>query len=385
MYYYEREFMNTVNLNLSRPYNNNNLAVGSKQSRVAFKGVIGDSLLKDVIVTRTVPTTETFLSKIKGTFGISSDKAKDVLDSFVKLTGELLSTKSIQDATLSDLTTQHNITLNEINDLRGKLQYANGMELRQKDIIEHQAEEIKEQNVKIKELEKYESMAKVKSIDEIGVVMPEQMLTTIEEMKNLNQEAKNSLFKYVMTGKDQEKFLQYMEQNNIILKGFKDGMYNISDVKTAIDKARASVCLGYDNDVVAYRMLENALKFQPEGVYINSPAIYQQVKTNAESLITPMKDTNRYSHIDIDTTLKNVIEYHSNLDKSMQEASKKGLKYLSETRKDFSTSQSYRSFQDIEGNIHDISLDSLAAGYFGMARVKTQDGKMLYNHSGLVD
>ena len=78
-------------------------------------------------------------------------------------------------------------------------------------------------------------MAKVKSIEELDVIMPKTaILTAQEEMKEHSEEARESMLNYLLTGKGQEAVLAQTERNNILMKAMQDGITQLPEVNEAI-------------------------------------------------------------------------------------------------------------------------------------------------------
>ena len=91
--------MNVNSVSLVKPYSvisddATQQPINTNPKSVNFKGAIGDSLLKEVTTSKTVPSIDTVLSRIKGTFGLSADKTKDVLESFRDMIEKLVRAKN---------------------------------------------------------------------------------------------------------------------------------------------------------------------------------------------------------------------------------------------------------------------------------------------------
>lgn len=376
--------MNSINLNSGVNLNSSKAGLHVEIKRAynykpAFRGKLGDAYVAKVIQGEKVDVANV-INSISGTFGPKKEKTVDVIESLITGLYKFVGLNKENTAAI-------NSAKQELSAVPDRIRVAVSTKEEElynsfRSVIAEKDRVIAQKDEEISNLKKYEGMAKVKSLDEIGLVMPEQVLSTLEDMKAHDEEAHKSLYEYVMTGKGQESFLKQMERNNLLLKAWKDGIYDIPNVKNAADKAREEgFSFGYNASLVAYRMLENILLIENNGAYLMSPKIYQQVKTNAESLISPMKESNIYE--DIDKVLQRVLDFHNKLDGAMKKASEKGLTYQSETKNGISTTQSFRTFIDKDGNTHDFSLSSLASGMWGASRIKNPAGVVTRDWSGL--
>lgn len=378
--------MNTINS--IRPYmaiKNNPQAPATEPTQVkthSFKGVIGDKIVKDVLNNKTNPSTENILANIKGTFGISTDKAKDIISSFLNALKQLVNENRELEVMNLNLKKQLINTKGEKDRISTRFE-----ETKESNYMEIQALNriIKEQNKKIAELEKSAAQTSIKSIDEIDTVLPEQFIDTLQRIEENNEAAQKSLFDFIMTGKGQEEFLAQMELNNILLKGIKDGINKIPEVEEAFAKTKKSIGLahlGNDPYYTACIMLGNILRLQPQASRIQSPIIYAQVKANAEALINPMMNK-RYTYSNsVDKEMKEALNYRIAISDATKTAtSKNGLEYISETIVDNSSSKSYRTFKNSDGNFVDYSLNSLYTGFWAESRIRTPEGDIIQDNS----
>lgn len=378
--------MNTINFNSVRTYSNlrdNNIPAETPQPvsspAVSFKGAIGDTLIKEA--GNSAPPLNTIMSKVKGTFGLSAEKAKDVFESLLtKITtmsnelvaknSEIQSLKGLVESLKTELSREENVNIQLHDSIKTIVADKNG--------------KISELNSKIEELKKYEGLGKVKSVEELDTVMPEQVLSILEEAKAHHEEAHKSLGEFLFTGKGQEAFLEQMERSNTILKAKQDKMDAVPKVGKALEDSRSELTIGYEPAYVAAEMMENILKFDERGEYLNSPVMFNQVKNNAEAIILPMHTArSQYAPANIDKALKEVVDFHNNLVKGMNHLQESGFVYKGETRKGISLGQSYRTFVDKDGTTRDFPLTSIAYGNFGLARIKSPDGKIIQDWSGI--
>ena len=155
-------------------------------------------------------------------------------------------------------------------------------------------------------------------------------------------------------------------------------------VKDALAKTTESVGLanlGCDSYLVATPMLGNVLKVQPKASYMLSPAIYKQMKDNAEALLNPLMDK-QYTYSDsVDKEMTRALDYRKAISDAMPLATSKIGEYVSETIVENSPTKSYMTFKDSEGNFVDYSLDSLYCRYWGESRIRTPEGEILQDNS----
>lgn len=354
-------------------------------STPAFKGALGkqflDRITKNKEATAVVATA--VLASITGLLGIKKKEATDVTETFVDEIKYLSTQKTSLINENANLTQKLEVKEREIESLRAEksaLIQQNNM------IIKSKNTEIAEKDEIIAKLEKYAAMAKIKSVDDLGVVMPNQVLATLQEAKENNEAAHKSLFEYVMTGKGQEEFLKQIERNEILLKAKKDGIDSIPEVKEAMEEARNSglVTQGFDSYLTACYMLASCLRTNTNGHYVLSPTIQQQVIDNACALLTPLQNSKYTYNYNVQSALNEVRTFFNNLDVAMQKAKTlNNYEYVSETLVPGSMEKSFRTFKDKDGNLRDYSLYNLANQYWGCARIRTPEGKIISDHSDL--
>lgn len=362
-------------------YNNQQIISKKQSHNPTFKGALGDKVVKQ-LVNKEKLTVAGILALTAGVIGLNKEKVSDVVESLVdkvnKLLSEKDSLKNEKEQLKNALENSQNRNNKELEGARKSLVYVNG-------IVESNKNVIAEKDAKIAELQKYEVMSKVKSVEEIGVVMPDEAIATLKEAGAKNKEAHASLMNYLLTGKGQEEFLAQMERNAILYKANREGILNIPEVNAELRKKQYSFLptVGNDPYFVACKMLHNCLTVQPKSSYIKSSAIREQIKTNAEALIKPMKSERIHYSTSVETEIKSSLQFHEELDSAMKGAEEQGLEYVSETNDGVSATQSYRTFKNEDGNFLDYSLKDLVRGYKGCARVKTPDGEILYDNSNI--
>lgn len=339
------------------------------ETAVSFKGTIGDTLLKEAAANKTVPTVETIFSKIKSTFGVSADKTKDVLESFV---GKIKSLTS-ENANLRE---QLSTTVNsmEQNEQNAKNELAN-MEQWWRDsfakTLEQKNTEIAEKDAKIADLQKYEGMAKVKSVEELDEILPEQFLEILKEAKESEKKAQDSLLEYVFTGKGQEEFLAQIERSNKILKAKMAGIEEMPEMAAAYKDSHLK--LGFDPIYVAKYMLKEALINSEKGLQIMYPPVSKLVEENFNAITAPMRNKNT-TYAPTSKCLDDIKTFYNGITANSKELAKKGYKLIEQS--ELNGRQYYSFINSKDGSKLDIFKDDLSAGWFGMARIIDAQGNI---------
>ena len=303
----------------------NNTGVSSAP---AFKGALGEKVVGEMIKTENYDP-KIVMDAVKGTFGPKSDKVADIVETLVQKVGALTYEKKNSQKTISEqaeqitrISKEKDRTLNENDNLR-KIVVNKNEEIAAKD---------KELTAAKEYAAKYEPMAKVKSIEEIGIVMPEDAIKTLSDMVEHRTEAHNSMFDFLMTGKGQEKALEQMDRNTRLLKAKRDGIFNIDEVSKKEDEANLhNVYIQTPADQVI-TMTRDALLGDPKGAYIAAPKIRTQVKDNAMALITPLYNDAKgeagkeqfkaRAAAKLDEELDFAVDYHKNFPKGMERIKK---------------------------------------------------------------
>lgn len=344
--------------------------VPTEQTPVAFKGALGDSLLREVAVNKSIPTVDTIISKIKSTFGISTDKTKDVLESLLgkikSMTTENTELKEKLLATTNTMKAKEEQARAEFAEHERNLRSSFAKSFEEKNA------ELAQKDAKIAELQKYEGMAKVKSVDELDEISPEQFLEILKEAKESAKKAQASLLNYLFKGNGQEEFLAQIERNNQILKARESGIESIPEIAEAYKKAGTSI-IGWDPVWTAQKMVKDTLINSEEGSKICYPPIKKVVAENMDALLTPMQDTKSLKHYDSsEKVLTEVTDFFTNLNKNKNKLEKEDG-YIFDGKAEFNE-KPYYSFHKNDGEKYDIFLDDLAYGWFVCARVTKADG-----------
>ncbi len=282
---------------------------------VAFRGMLGDKFVQEITVYHRNLTANTLLQASKSKLvGLDSGKVTDIFESFITgLTKEAKEKHTLQER-LNSLSKEVPERIKEaIKATEDSIFPSVKSALAAKD------DEIVEKERTIRELRRYEAMAKVKSLDEIGTVMPETAIATAQEMREHQQEAEESMLTYLLTGKGQEAALQQTERSNIMIKAMEDGITQIPHVADAIQGVNFA-----DTGFYLKRLMETALRSE-EGSVILSPVLRNQVKDNMLGLLLPHANE-KYSNTGIegikretDSTLEELVQFHQRLAKRKQE------------------------------------------------------------------
>ena len=308
--------MNTVGFT---PSYATNVKSCNTNRNVNFKGAIGDKLVREMVDEGKKVDTAKVMDAVKGTFGPKSEKVADVVDSFTSKISSLLYENKNQQATISEQSKKIAEFPREkesaVEDAYAKMRKSAQEELAKKDSV------IADKDAQIAELKKYEDMAKVKSVEEVGVVMPDVAVKTLDDMMANRADATESMFNFLMTGKGQEKALEQIDRNNTMMKAHMDKITEIDEVKDKAKIAQEQGIFFSKPETFAIDMIGQALKGNKKGQYIESPAIEKQVKSNAMALLSPMADERysntgrKYIESQLDATFKDVKEYHKGLEK----------------------------------------------------------------------
>lgn len=296
----------------------------SNQNKVAFKGRIGDQFVGKLERGMEVKVSD-ILGEVKGTFGLKSEKVEDVIESLINKIKSLNSEKISSANALNEAKQKIHKFPEEktkaVNDARSEI-----IEAYESRIKKYADETLtaKQEAKKAKEFaEKFEPMSKVKSIEELDVILPEQAIKVADEVIENRVAANKSMFEFLMTGKGQEEALKQMERNNILLKARIDGIEEIPAVKSKIEEVNKHylhVMYPIDRTI---NMIKNALKGAPNGNYILSSKIQENVKKNAMALLAPLSNKQQFNGIEnitknLDEAIKEIIKFHKDLPKGIE-------------------------------------------------------------------
>lgn len=325
--------VNSVNFapNQMNYVNNNSL----KQNKVTFQGALGDKFVRDIALMADVDT-NAIMKEIKGTFGPKTEKVQDVIESFVdalrkmtlqgkKLEGDLRQANE----KISQFPNEKNNAVFEA-EKRLRTSFMETLNAKNKEIEAAKAETKEAQDL----LEKYKPVVNVKSVEEIGTVMPDKVLEVLNEMVEHKAAANKSMFEFLMTGKGQEEALAQIERNNILQKARKDGILNISEVGEASNKISRehSLFTGYSESNFTVNLIEKALMSDAKGEYLASKVVKDQVKKNAMAILAPMADERYYNtglgaiEKNLDKILDDVVKFHKNFKSGVEKVKQRYAK-----------------------------------------------------------
>lgn len=303
----------TPNYNI---YNRNN------NSRPAFKGVLGDKLVKELAEKGGEFKTEQMMQEVKGMMGPNKAKVNDVVESFVGKIKELVEINPKKSQELRELeakqralpdTYQVNYQAEQEvrNEFAAQTQEMNKrVEATQKRLQAAQAE------AKI-----FEPMKEVKSIEEIGVMMPEEAMKLIDETHAHKNEAADSMFNYLMNNGDGVGVFEQMTRYRGLNKAYcQDCLYLIPEVAAHWKGKHAPVS---DPVLSGLELVRMAMKGNKQGSYLESNYTRRQVTDRAANLFKPMiqDGTSRVSEQEFDRSMNNIldeaVEYHRNYPKGL--------------------------------------------------------------------
>ena len=290
-----------------------------KAQSVAFTGVSDSDI--NQINNGIIPDVDSLLSAMKGTFGYKSNDVESVVKALVDLASKRA--KSIEDLQAELAATQDKLEVEKQNVQKAfdaseansrrcvEILRAKDVELAAKDA---EIERLKEENAK------YKPMCSVRSVDELDTVMPEQAMSTLNEMLENRSKAAESLVEFLFTGKGQEEFLAQMDRNVKILKAKDDGVTNDPNVKKVLDKlSKREVYAGSHQVIFVRDAIDLALRTSKDRAKLSSESAREQVKKNAMALLAPVADeqydnTNLKScERSLDELLDKVVKFHNNV------------------------------------------------------------------------
>ncbi len=290
------------------------------RNNVQFKGRLGDEIVKEITQGAGVKP-EVVIKKIKGTFGsVKTDRAEDIFGSLIATVKNFFDEKNILTIRLSDAESRirrfPQEKENAISDAENKLRKSFQEALRAKDIELAQKE--RELKAAKEFAAKYEPMTRVKSIEEISTVMPEQAKTLLNELVANKTVARKSMEDFLFSGKGQEEAMKQVNRVATLHTAYCDGVFKIPEINALAENIRKEENIfPYTTPLTALQnIIENTLLGSEKGNYIVSKSIREQVKKNAMALLTPHTDNN-YSNTtvsavekDLDKMFERVEKFH---------------------------------------------------------------------------
>ena len=340
----------------------------------AFRGALGDKVVKEIANKKALTTTG-IVAMAAGLIGLSKDKVNDIVDSLVDRIYGLQNkndalVKELQE-TRVDANQKETKMRAEFNDNERRLRDSFSATLQQKNA------EITEKDAKIAELQKYEGMAKVKSVDELDIISPEQFLELLQEAKDSQLKAEESLLNYLFNGNGQEEFIAQIERSNKILKAREARITDIPEMRDAFNNITVRN-MGYNSVYFAQNMMKKVLQNSEKGVQINYPPIRKQVQENADAIINPMKNK-FYTYSTNEKILNEVTDFYKNLDSNKERLKNEG--WIFEQRSVNSENKAYYTYVNDKNEKYDIYVEDLAYGSFGYGRKTLADGRVYSYHT----
>ena len=304
--------------------------VHARKQDVNFQGNLGNKFVNDIIRGADVQP-DVLIKEMKGTFGIKTEKAEDILESFIGKVKELFNDKMSLTNKINEQERKINAFPNEkrdaIWDAEAKVRESF------QNIIKSKNEEVAAKDKEVKDmkaqLEKYQQVVKVKSVEEIDTIMPDKAIELIDEMIKNKIPSRKSMADFLLTGKGQEDALAQLERNNMVMKAHRDGITEIPEVKAKIDNDMRHSGVWFSNDsYYTLNMIEDALKGCSKGGYLKSPVIKKQIKENAMAILTPMANEKYYNESvgalskQLDERLDRIVKYHDGIAKGIEKLKK---------------------------------------------------------------
>lgn len=278
-------------------------------NNIAFRGALGEKFVREITVNQRTVSANELLQASKGKLmGLDSGKVVDIFEAFssslVRETREKLSLKERIESFKKELPERIQEAIKHTEE---------SIFSSVRPVLENKDKEIAKRDRIIAELKQYEAMAKVKSIEELDVVMPETAIATAQAMKEHAKEAQESMLTYLLTGKGQEAVLEQTERSNILTKAMADGVTKLPEVSEATNDLRFAEPLYFLTS-----LMETALR-DDRGAVVVVPAIKAQIKTNITGLLAPHYSS-RFSNTtekgvseNLDRRLEDLVQFHTNL------------------------------------------------------------------------
>lgn len=308
------------------------ISTNSKQNNIQFKGVRGDEIVGAIIRGAEVKP-DSVIKKFKGTFGINTDKATDILESFIENIGTLFKEKTDYSKRLNEAEKEIRKFPREKEDAVFKAE----SKLREyfQSIISGKNAELVQKDKELKAAKdfaaKYEPMTKVKSINELDVIMPERAKELINEVIENKVPAYKSMEDFLFEGKGQEEALKQLNRFMEISKAQIDGIFNIPEMEKLIAGINNKHHIYITGNTLynMQNMIERALSGSKKVDYLESKTIREQVKKNAMALLTPHTD-NRYSNTtakaidtELDNNINKTIKFNRDFAKGLEKLKKR--------------------------------------------------------------
>lgn len=297
----------------------------STSTNVQFGGNLGDKFVKEIINNVDVKP-EDLIKEMNGLFGIKKGKAQDIMESFIAKVKQLYSDKRALKSELQKTNEKIDV-LNREKD-NAVITAERKVKENFQSIIQEKNKEVLAKDNELKEmkaqLEKYQQVAKVKSVQELDTIMPDKAIEIIDGLVKNKISARKSIAEFLLTGKGQEDALKQIERNNMLMKAQADGVTRIPEIIKKIDEMKGSGVYLSSDSYFTINLIESALKGSPKGNYVKSTAIKDQIKENAMAILTPMCNTGKKAlQQELDKCLDKVEKYHDGLAKGIEKLKKR--------------------------------------------------------------
>ena len=349
-----------MNINVS--YNNyNQNAITQKP---AFKGVIGDKLVKEIVKAEDTIELKSMMNEVKGIMGPNKSKVTDVVESFVGKIKELQEVLPSKDKKMRELQIEMNNIPSETTVNYKKTEEVYEQYSEQRAQMKDRANDV-ENRLKFaqKEAELYEPMKEVKSIEDLDIIMPEKLKEIIDETNENKNKSAGSMLNFLMNNGNGKDALAQVNRFKLLTKSFRDGMFRIPEISEHADNKYAPA-----GDVIdaTINLISMALKGSPKGIYLESNSTKTNVKNKALSFLKPLyEDYEYYDEAFLTTklnkTLDNATDFHRNF--------QKGKSFLIKNNADsemfdvsggYDTAKSYLEFIDDNGKSKKLSYNEVS-------------------------
>lgn len=258
----------------------------NRQSAPNFKGSIGEKFTSELVNKKDVNVADV-MEAVKGTFGPSSEKVRDVLEELKSTATRLIH---------SDKNVDWRIAESEKKIAETTAKHTQIAEKTTKETTQHIEEGLKAQEAKIAEQEKeitglndfssqYKDLTAIK-YDSAKLLSPQETMETMRAMSEGAKGAYDDMFNFLMTGKGGDKAVKYANQGTELWRAYGDRVFDIPDVKKVQEECKGIKINGPENTLID--LMKTSLIVNPKGSYIAAPPIKAQVKTNAKAILSPL-------------------------------------------------------------------------------------------------
>ena len=301
--------------------NYQNYDLPNNSSKPAFKGDLGRQFVKEIENGKDIKP-EQIVDAVKGTFGLNTDKVKDVLDELRSRATILIHKEQNVDANtkyyekqIADMT-ERNARVAERTEIETVKNIKKDLKL--------QEEKINEKETKIRELNEFSAQyraLKPISFDEAKILTPEETINTIISMSENAKSAHEDMLNFLFTGKGGQEAIKYTNQGTELWKTYSDGVFNIPEVNEVHKQHKGQRISSPESTLV--ELMTNALFANPKGGYIHSTSISKQVKKNAIAILSTISDSPKEAEKTVDKILNDVKTKQTNLSNAKYFMSKK--------------------------------------------------------------